>query len=67
MIEQKQTLTEYLLSFTPGSRPHRATVIRRIMRGDLPGIKEGGTWYIIRQISTGDDRADEILRRHASA
>lgn len=67
MITKKQSLSEYLDSFTPASRPHRATIIRRIQRGDLPGIKEGGTWYILKTISTGDSRADEILRRHASA
>lgn len=64
MIEQKITIDEFLEEFAPASRPHRVTVIRRIQRGDYQGRKEGGTWYIIKPLSTGDARADEILSKY---
>ncbi len=68
MLQKKMGIPEYIRTeFTPNSRPHPTTVIRQIERGDLNGVKIGGRWYVIKDMSTGDPLADEILsRRHAA-
>lgn len=68
MLQKKMGILEYIQSeFTPDSQPHPTTVRRRIERGDLKGVKIGGRWYVIKDMSTGDPLADEILsRRHAA-
>lgn len=66
MIYKKQSIDEFLeIEYTPLSRPCRATVVNRIKRGQLQGIKEGGRWYVVKSISTGNKKADEILGRRA--
>lgn len=69
MLQRKMSIAEYLRTeYTPASAPHPTTVIRQIERGDLKGVKIGGRWFVVKDISTGDTRADEILsRRHATA
>lgn len=45
-MNQLMRISEYQNGFTPASRPDRRTVIRRIQRGELPGRRIGGTWYV---------------------
>lgn len=60
----KRTIQQYIDDeYAEGSKPHPTTVVRRIQRGQLNGIKEGGTWYVVDYPVTNDDRANEILRR----
>lgn len=61
----KRTIQQYIYDeYAEGSKPHPTTVVRRIQRGQIAGIKEGGTWYVIDSIpTTGDALADEILKR----
>lgn len=63
MLEKKMSVDEYLETFTPASRPHRSTIIRRIKAGQYRGLQEGSRWYILVNQSTGDQKADEILMR----
>lgn len=63
MIEKKMSVDEYLETFTPNSRPHRSTIVRRIKAGLYKGCQEGHRWYILVSQSTGDPKADEILMR----
>lgn len=63
-MQIKMSIDEFLQTeFSPGSRPHRATIINRIKAGIYKGVREGRNWYILKDISTGDARADEILRK----
>lgn len=69
MIEKKMSVSEYIDSeFTAASKPHPVTIIRQIKSKKLPGLKVGGRWYVIKDVSTGDNLADEIMRRrHATS
>lgn len=43
---KKQPLSDYIkLTYTEGGRC-RSAVINGIKRGDLPGIKDGGKWFV---------------------
>lgn len=63
MLEKKMSVDEYLETFTPASRPHRTTIVRRIKAGLYRGCREGARWYILVNQSTGDAKADEIIMR----
>ncbi len=44
----KMRISEYVeRNYAQGSRPSLMTVKRRIKRGELPGVKEGGRWYVL--------------------
>ena len=44
----KMRISEYVeRNYTQDSRPSLMTVKRRIKNGELPGVKEGGRWYVI--------------------
>ena len=61
------SIDEYLNTrYSEGSRPCRATIIRLIKRGSLPGKKVGKRYYvdiIAEQRSTGNPRADALVRK----
>ncbi len=63
----KISLEEYAESFSPGSRPHMSTLRKRCQAGYYPNaIKEGRQWYLVKNLSTGDARADEILKKYGT-
>lgn len=63
----KMSLEEYALTFSPGSRPAMTTLRKRCQKGYYPNaIKEGRQWYLVKEISTGNARADEILRQYGT-
>lgn len=67
-MQVKMTIEEFVNSeFSPGSHPARQTVVNRIKAGIYRGIKEGRHWYILKDVGTGDKRADEILRKYGTA
>jgi len=44
----KMLLSEYAKrNYTDCSRPSLATLKRRIKAGELPGVREGGRWYVL--------------------
>ena len=68
MLVKKMIIEEFLRAeFTPESAPHPTTIVRRIKAGIYNGVKEGGKWYILKQMTTGDSRADQILAKHGTA
>lgn len=67
-MQVKISLEEYAQTFSPGSRPHLSTLRKRCAAGYYPNaIKEGRSWYLVKDISTGDDVVDEILSKYATA
>lgn len=39
-------ISEYQMTFTPGSRPDRRTVLAWVRHGTLHGERRGNTWYV---------------------
>lgn len=67
-MQIKMSVEEFIANqFSPGSRPCRQTVVNRIKAGVYSGVKEGRNWYILKDVGTGDKRADEILRKYGTA
>ena len=59
----KQKVSEYIKDNYTGKGPDPRTIVSRIKRGQLNGCLEGGLWYVdLAPTSTGNDRADKILR-----
>lgn len=59
----KQKVSEYIADNYVGRKPDPRTIIARIRRNELAGCKEGGLWYVdLSPVSTGNTRADELLR-----
>lgn len=62
MRAKKITVTQYIEGqFEPGSRPDRRTVISRIRRGVIPGVREGSMYYLI--IGTETNPPSDLARR----
>jgi hypothetical protein len=61
------SIDEYLsIRYTEGSRPCRATIIRRIQQGMLPGKKQGHRYYVnltAEERSTGDPDVDLLVNK----
>ena len=56
--------------YAEGSRPHPTTIRRRFDRGEILGfrlVKEGVYYVVPTEIDTGDDRANELLRKRNAA
>jgi len=71
-MKRRQKISSFINSgeFEEDSRPDRRTVIAAIKRGELPGERFMGQWWVFRGeiekmkiTSTGNDRADSILRQ----
>tara|TARA_Y100000310_G_scaffold213365_1_gene214298 strand:+ start:1846 stop:2049 length:204 start_codon:yes stop_codon:yes gene_type:complete len=64
MNQVKLSIDDYLeREFPPGSsRPTKQTIRNMIRRNELNGRKIGHRWYIITEITTGNQECDEILR-----
>ena len=60
---RKITVKSYINRFFVGEdKPTERTVRNWIVRGDIPGVKIGGKWYIdLDQETTGNELADTIL------
>ena len=44
----RMKISEYVeRNYTEDSRPSLMTIKRRIKNGELPGVKEGGRWYVL--------------------
>jgi hypothetical protein len=68
MKTKKVTVSQYMEQFEPGSRPDRRTVISRIRRNEIPGIREGLMYYVLvgTDVSPQNDlsrRANEFMNR----
>ncbi len=69
MSIKKISVSEYIVQhFEPGSRPDRRTVISRIRREQIPGVREGLMYYVLigEEASPQSDlaqRANEFLNR----
>lgn len=62
----KQKLSEYIAENYAGRGPSRQTLIARIKNENDPlqGVFEGGLWFVyLAPSSTGNERADSILRK----
>ena len=66
-MDRLMTVKEFIeLRYTPGSAPHIKTIQDRVRRGDIPGIKDGGTWMVNiskleRQERPAADDVDELV------
>jgi len=58
----KQKVSEYISDNYFGKGPDPRTIVARIQRNELAGCKEGGLWYVDLTPTTGNARADELLR-----
>jgi hypothetical protein len=62
MKARKISVTQYIdQHFEPGSRPDRRTVISRIQREEIPGVREGLMYYVL--VGAETDPKDDLTRR----
>jgi len=69
MKDKKITVSQYISEyFLPGSRPDRRTVISRIVREEIRGIREGRMYYVLVSANVGltDFEPKGDLSRRAS-